>query len=862
MYSDNPMVVLKFGGTSVTGLERWRTIAAIARSRMDEGLRPVLVCSALSGITNDLETLLASAIHAGHEPTFQTIRQKHHAMAEELGIRVPSQAETWLSDLSRLATGISMIGEVSPRTRAQVMAMGELLSTSLGAAYLETRELSVSWLDAREMLTTTGHQTGPRAWLQAGCQSAPDPDLLKRLSNLPGQILLTQGFIARNRSGETVLLGRGGSDTSAACLAVMLDAVRCEIWTDVPGIYTADPREVPDARLLKKIGFDEAQEIATCGAKVLHPRCLPPLREASIPCRIHCTPRPELEGTIIAHTGDGDVPQVKALSSRSNVVLVSMETLGMWGQVGFLSDSFSCFKKHGISVDLVSTSETNVTASFDGSILNEEPDLGSALLKDLKKVCDARFIGPCAAVSLVGRGIRTILHRLGPALEVFEEHQVHLVSQAASDLNLTFVVDENQAPRLIQKLHALLFEGSAAGHLGPTWVETFASSEPAADEENETERWWRSRKDDLVKEASAGTPVFVYDTASLDQAAGRLTALQSISNVLFAIKANPNPAILRRLYATGLSFECVSPGELAQIFKSVPKLPPERVLFTPNFGPRHEYEEAFGRGVHVSVDSLYPLQHWPEVFRGRSFFLRIDPGQGLGHHPHVRTAGPQSKFGITPEEIDEVQKAVTNAGGKVTGLHVHAGSGILDPSSWVETAQFLGSIAQQFGDIEVLDLGGGLGVPEKAGQAPLDLHALDAGLTVLKKELPGVSLWLEPGRYLVAESGVLLARVTQTKTKGNVRYVGVDAGMHTLIRPALYGAYHRIANLSRLDEQVTDTVHVVGPICETGDTLGRERPLPASMEGDVLLIDTVGAYGRSMSSEYNLRGTAREVLLD
>ena len=161
----------------------------------------------------------------------------------------------------------------------------------------------------------------------------------------------------------------------------------------------------------------------------------------------------------------------------------------------------------------------------------------------------------------------------------------------------------------------------------------------------------------------------------------------------------------------------------------------------------------------------------------------------------------------------------------------------------------------------MLDVGGGLGVPEKPGEQPLDMAALDASLSTLCARLPQYQLWIEPGRYVVAEAGVLLATVTQVKGKGEVQYVGVSTGMNSLIRPALYGAYHEIVNLTRLDEPASQLVNVVGPNCETGDRLGNDRLLPPCTEGDVLLIANAGAYGYVMSSRYNLREPAAEFVI-
>jgi diaminopimelate decarboxylase/aspartate kinase len=186
---------------------------------------------------------------------------------------------------------------------------------------------------------------------------------------------------------------------------------------------------------------------------------------------------------------------------------------------------------------------------------------------------------------------------------------------------------------------------------------------------------------------------------------------------------------------------------------------------------------------------------------------------------------------------------------------------VLTPDAWLDTGRQLLRLLDQLPDVRHVDVGGGLGVPEKSGQAPLDLRALDAALHEVKNGLGDRELWLEPGRYVVAQAGVLLARVTQTKGKGDVQYVGIATGMNSLIRPALYGAYHDIVNLTRLGKPATELVTVVGPICETGDRLGSDRLLPPAKENDVLLIANAGAYGYAMSSHYNLRDPAFEVLI-
>ncbi|HVH33713.1 MAG TPA: bifunctional aspartate kinase/diaminopimelate decarboxylase, partial [Tahibacter sp.] len=188
-------------------------------------------------------------------------------------------------------------------------------------------------------------------------------------------------------------------------------------------------------------------------------------------------------------------------------------------------------------------------------------------------------------------------------------------------------------------------------------------------------------------------------------------------------------------------------------------------------------------------------------------------------------------------------------------------SGILDAQHWREVYAQLAALAQRFTRIEAINIGGGLGVPARADEASLDLAALDVCLAEIKQAYPQFELWLEPGRYLVAEAGVLLARVTQTKRKGDYCYVGVDTGMNSLIRPALYEAWHEIVNLTRLDEAADTLYQVVGPICESGDVLGSNRRLPECREGDVILIAQAGAYGATMASRYNLREPAAEAVI-
>lgn len=355
---------------------------------------------------------------------------------------------------------------------------------------------------------------------------------------------------------------------------------------------------------------------------------------------------------------------------------------------------------------------------------------------------------------------------------------------------------------------------------------------------------------------------YVYDLPTVAAQAGLLAGMRSLSRVFYAIKANPHPEILRTIAAQGLSFECVSQAEIERVLDAVPGIDHARLLFTPNFAPRAEYQWALERRLRITVDNLYVLRNWSSIFPGSEIFVRIDTGHGHGHHQKVRTGGLHSKFGVPLFELGELRRAAEQAGARIVGLHAHTGSGNFAVASWIETAIALAAAAKQFPGVDVLNIGGGLGVPDQPGQQPLDLGQFDAALGQFRSAHPCFGLWLEPGRYLVAAAGVLLARVTQLKGKGAVQYVGVATGMNSLLRPALYGSHHEIANLTRLDEPAELPCTVVGPICESGDVLGHDRLLPRTVEGDILLIANAGAYGHVMGSHYNLRPPAEELIHD
>jgi len=847
------IIVSKFGGTSVSSRQTWENILHICRRHMTEGLFPVLVCSARSQASNMLEQLIQEAYRQAHMDLLDQFTTAHYSLAQELEVD-SSIIEPELQCLQQWLTGIGLLKHVPAKTHAQIMSLGELISTKLGQAFLAAQGLRVSWFDAREAIHCQAHSLIEfENYCQARCHGTLNPKLIQDFAERQVDVVITQGFIASNAQGETVLLGRGGSDTSGALFAAILGAQKCEIWTDVPGMYTANPHQLPQARLLKQLNYDEAQEIASMGAKVLHPMAIAPVRQARIPMAIKYTWNVDHPGTLITLDSDLTAPPVKSIQIKSSITLIALESNGMWQQAGFLQQAFGIFNQHHFSINLIATAECQVTVSLDGH--NHCRQGLSKLLTDLNQICRAKLIEPCSSISLIGHHIRRILPDLGPTFQIFNDQQIHLMSLAANDLSLNLVVDESKAEQLTQKLHQILIDNNPQSYYySKSWQEEFNPSPP------EPKPWWLEQKDALIAFAHQHAPCYVYQPDIIQAQIQKLKHLNSIDKILYSVKANFNPQLLSVIVEAGLDLECVSWNEIEHLFQLFPHLDPGRILFTPNFAHRHEYEKAIEAKVQITIDSLYPLEHWGDLFSQQSLFLRIDPGTGRGHRKYVSTSGDESKFGITLNDLSTAKKLIAQNKIRIKGLHAHAGSGILSASLWVETAKLLLSLQQDFHELKIINLGGGFGLAERPGQLPLDFNELDQALTAIKSKSPNIQFWIEPGRFLVAEAGVILARATQEKNKNKVRFIGLDVGMNSLIRPALYGAYHPIVNLSRYDDPNKSYAHVVGPICESADTLGYDRMLPISQENDVFLIANTGAYGYCMSSHYNLRPPAAELI--
>lgn len=370
------------------------------------------------------------------------------------------------------------------------------------------------------------------------------------------------------------------------------------------------------------------------------------------------------------------------------------------------------------------------------------------------------------------------------------------------------------------------------------------------------------------------TPLYVVSEEKIREnyrrLAGAFSKNYSKARILYSAKANTNISILRILKSEGAGIDVVSPGEIFLALEA--GFSPDQILYTGTSVSDRELAYALKEGVTVNVDSLSQLMRLLKMAVPPVLSVRINTELGAGHHEYTVTAGKVSKFGVDEETALKIYRMAKNSGVKRFGIHMHIGSGIMQVDPFIKSAEKLfeaaHKIREQLGlSLDFIDLGGGIGVPYKPEEEDVDIEDFAKKLTDLFKNkieeysLGQPELWLEPGRYIVAESCILLTRVNTVKITPYKKFVGVDAGFNTLIRPAMYGSYHHILVANRLNEALAEKYDVVGPLCESGDVLAKDRSLPPISEGDLLAILNAGAYGYSMSSQYNSRLRPAEVLV-
>jgi len=452
------MIVMKFGGTSVQDAEAMEQVIAIVKSKLAQ--QPIVVVSAMARVT---DTLIKCARLAGEGKEFEArkiiedvIAKRHHEITTKLiqgSLRRKSVLEAvdrYLDEVKTLITGLSILRELSPRSLDAVASYGERLSSLILSIAMQDRGINAELVDARQIIVTDDNYTKATPLIDLSACKVKEflPPIIKK-----GAVPLMQGFVSSTRDGITTTLGRGGSDYSAAIIGALLDVELIEIWTDVDGILTADPKLVPEARVLETVTFQEASELAYFGAKVLHPSTLLPAVEKNIPVHVYNTKRPESKGTHIVSTdtSEGEHSYVKSIAYKRGITVINVYSTRMLLAHGFLKSIFEIFDRFETSVDLVSTSEVNVSLTIDDTSRLEE------IVSELKRFSSVNVEQDKAIICIVGEKMR---YTAGMAARIFtavRDVPVNVISQGASEINLSFIINETEVPRVVRKLHHEFF---------------------------------------------------------------------------------------------------------------------------------------------------------------------------------------------------------------------------------------------------------------------------------------------------------------------------------------------------------------------------------------------------------------------
>jgi aspartate kinase len=447
------MIVVKFGGTSVGDAEAIERATEIVRGRLPR--QPLVVVSALAGTTNTLLSIAEQAEKGqliGALRGVEGLRERHLAEASKLlgdhggGDEVAADLSVMFDELASLAEALSVLGHLTPRSLDAIASIGERLSSHLVVAVLSARGIPAQLVDAGDVMITDDHFT--RAEPQAELIAEAAQRVIRPLL-ASGATPVVGGFVGATAAGVTTTLGRGGSDYSAALFGAALRAEAIEIWTDVDGMLTADPRVVDGARLIEQIRFDEASELASFGAKVLHPSTIAPAVKIGIPVYIYNSRRPEGCGTRI--TFDAPRRPVSAIAGKRDVALIRIRTPRMLLAHGFLRRIFEIFDENRTSVDVVATSEVSVSMTIDDA---KHLD---GLLGALTALGDVSVERNRGIVALVGAGLGDSTATMAQALAALGNVKVHMVSLSSGGINLTLLVDGDQVLEAMRRLHSSFF---------------------------------------------------------------------------------------------------------------------------------------------------------------------------------------------------------------------------------------------------------------------------------------------------------------------------------------------------------------------------------------------------------------------
>ncbi|MDR0323959.1 MAG: aspartate kinase, partial [Treponema sp.] len=438
------MIVMKFGGSSVADASRIRHVTDIVKTQLNRN--PVLVLSAMGDTTDHLLEAGDKALNDG-KVEIHHIEKLHLAALKGLKLPVQKDVSLLLDELKRLLSGIALLRELTPRTKDYLVSFGERLSVRIAAAFLKSNKMNARAFDAWELGFLSNSGFNHAELVKESWDIIPQ----KILPLIKGNVLpVITGFIAKDERGNITTLGRGGSDLTATMIAAACRAEEIQVWKDVDGILSADPRIVKNARVVQNVTYEEAAELAYYGAQVLHPRAMQPCMKTGTPVLVKNSYNIEASGTRIetAKNSPAKLPPVRAITFRQKITLVDVVSTRMLGQYGFMEEVFSVFARHRISIDMVATSEVSVSLTLDSSY-----DLAE-VKKELAKIASVEIKTEKAIVSIIGNVKRSseILARAFRICQLMGV-TVQMVSQGASKVNISFIVNETEAAETVKALH-------------------------------------------------------------------------------------------------------------------------------------------------------------------------------------------------------------------------------------------------------------------------------------------------------------------------------------------------------------------------------------------------------------------------
>lgn len=818
--SDIQTRVIKLGGTSQTK-DGYNTLI----NNLNNKVKTVIVVSAIKDVTGLLIDLVNNAF------CYENVN-----IIKELNQKLVSELELSNSFLEKdfEFLDLKINNNMTLQDNIDIISYGETLTAKILNQYLVNNKINSSYLDSVDIINCSLKN---EEIFNKGEFTVNNERLIELFKHY--NVLVVPGFRGKNIDNQISLMGRGGSDTTGSIIASSLNSNKYQIWTDVNGIYTSDPNKIKNTNIIPSISYDAAQEISAMGAKVIHPYCIKPCKMKNIPIEIRNTYNYNSQFTTVESNIGSSEKVIYAITNQSNITVFKIESLNMWNNYGFVYDIFLKFKDFNVDVNIINTSQFDITTTTDDVDINKLQKLKTKL----EEYYNVEMITNCNCVSVVGQNLKKY-DKLNFVMNRILDYDIKLTSYSSNDMTISFVVENTISNKLVSDLHSVIF--------------------PFNEFKNDNKMWWN----ELLALEGPDNCKYMYDIDIIKEKISILKNISSIDRVYYAMKANNNVEVLKTILESNVGIETVSLEEVNLILNIARReyLDNVNILYTPNFASIEDFktilnnDEYKNHNIITILDNIDLLKAYPNVFKDKSIGIRLDLNYGYGHCNKVITQGQESKFGMTADELINNLELFQINNITITGLHSHMGSGITNYMHWINNCKLINEVYKRIPNsvnkIEWFDIGGGFGIDNT-----IDFNQLDIELSNLKKDIGDVKIFIEPGRFVVAESGVIWGKVTQIKTKNNTKFIGTNIGMTDLIRPALYSAIHPV--YFKNEEFDKELVTVVGPICESGDILVKNLLVNKNIKiNDSVIVTNTGAYGFVMASSYNNRKLPDQLIME